>query len=128
MNVMKRAWVIAREGVKKFGGKVKEYFVEALRIAWKEYKEKAAKFEFELAGNTRRTKTWLAAIVGRHPKYVLDRQFLNPDDFDKYGDKIFFLSEGYYEVYNGKRRTFIKVENGECRVVDKEEVMVRFAA
>jgi hypothetical protein len=38
-NVMKRAWEIARQGVKKFGGKVKEYFAEALRIAWKEFKK-----------------------------------------------------------------------------------------
>lgn len=34
MNVMKKAWEIARKGVKKFGGKVKEYFAEALRMAW----------------------------------------------------------------------------------------------
>lgn len=34
-NVMKKAWEIAREGVRKFGGNVKEYFAEALRMAWK---------------------------------------------------------------------------------------------
>lgn len=34
MNVMKKAWEIAREGQKKFGGKVKEYFAQALRMAW----------------------------------------------------------------------------------------------
>lgn len=33
-NVMTKAWEIAREGAKKFGGKVSEYFAEALRIAW----------------------------------------------------------------------------------------------
>lgn len=33
-NVMKKAWEIAREGVRKFGGNVKEYFAEALRMAW----------------------------------------------------------------------------------------------
>lgn len=38
-NVMKRAWEIAREGVKKFGGKVKEYFAEALKMAWAEFKK-----------------------------------------------------------------------------------------
>ena len=38
MNVMKRAWEIARNGVKKFGGKVKEYFSIALKLAWKELK------------------------------------------------------------------------------------------
>jgi hypothetical protein len=33
-EVMQQAWKIAREGVAKFGGKVKEYFAEALKIAW----------------------------------------------------------------------------------------------
>lgn len=34
-NVMTKAWEIAREGQKEFGGKVKEYFAEALKMAWK---------------------------------------------------------------------------------------------
>lgn len=38
-NVMTRAWEIAKESVKKFGGKVKEYFAQALVMAWKEVKE-----------------------------------------------------------------------------------------
>lgn len=33
-KIMKKAWEIAREGQKKFGGKVKEYFAQALRISW----------------------------------------------------------------------------------------------
>lgn len=33
-NVMKNAWEIAYEGVVRFGGRVKEYFAEALKIAW----------------------------------------------------------------------------------------------
>lgn len=37
-NVMTNAWEIAYEGVEKFGGKVKEYFAEALRIAWDLFK------------------------------------------------------------------------------------------
>lgn len=36
--VMKRAWEIAKEGVVRFGGKVKEYFAEALKMAWAEFK------------------------------------------------------------------------------------------
>ncbi|PFN11619.1 hypothetical protein [Bacillus cereus] len=39
MNVMTKAWEIAREGFKKFGGKVKEYFAIALKTAWKIAKE-----------------------------------------------------------------------------------------
>lgn len=38
---MKRAWEIAREGFNKFGGKVKEYFAEALKMAWAEAKQPA---------------------------------------------------------------------------------------
>lgn len=35
---MTRAWEIAKEGQKRFGGKVKEYFAQALVIAWAEAK------------------------------------------------------------------------------------------
>lgn len=38
-KLMLRAWEIAREGVGRFGGAVKEYFAEALRIAWQEFKK-----------------------------------------------------------------------------------------
>lgn len=40
-NVMARAWEIAKEGAAKFGGKVKEYFQQALVMAWAEVKEVA---------------------------------------------------------------------------------------
>lgn len=42
-QVMKRAWSIAKISVKRFGGKVKEYFAQALKMAWSEItgKEKA---------------------------------------------------------------------------------------
>jgi len=33
-NVMKKAWEIAKRGQEKFGGNVKEYFAEALKMAW----------------------------------------------------------------------------------------------
>lgn len=38
-QVMKRAWELAKEGAKKFGGKVREYFASSLSIAWKEQKQ-----------------------------------------------------------------------------------------
>ncbi len=43
--VMKRAWEIAREGAAQFGGKVKEYFSIALKMAWDETKIVADKVE-----------------------------------------------------------------------------------
>lgn len=38
MNVMKRAWEIARTAVEEFGGKVREYFRASLIQAWAEKK------------------------------------------------------------------------------------------
>lgn len=37
-QVMTRAWEIAKEAVKNFGGKVKEFFRQALIMAWEEVK------------------------------------------------------------------------------------------
>jgi hypothetical protein len=34
-QVMKQAWQIAREGAARFGGRVVEFFAEALREAWR---------------------------------------------------------------------------------------------
>ena len=34
MNVMKKAWQIAKEAVVKFGGKAREYLAAALKSAW----------------------------------------------------------------------------------------------
>lgn len=41
-NVMVRAWEIARRAVVRFGGKVKEYFAQALAMAWAEAKNDSA--------------------------------------------------------------------------------------
>jgi hypothetical protein len=37
-QVMVRAWELAKQGTKKFGGKAVDFFVSALTIAWKEIK------------------------------------------------------------------------------------------
>ncbi|MEB6549050.1 hypothetical protein MXL46_08070 [Heyndrickxia sporothermodurans] len=123
-KVMVRAWEIAKEGVKKFGGKVKEYFAQALAMAWAEVKNAAQKFEIEVPGNDRRNvKTWVAKIVGKHPKFVFDREFLNADEFDKYGYKYFYVADGVYERFDGKRKNLIIVENGKGRLSTREEVL-----
>lgn len=38
-EIMDRAWEIAREGQRSFGGKVIEYLSDSLKMAWKEAKE-----------------------------------------------------------------------------------------
>lgn len=37
-EIMVNAWTIAKEGQKAFGGKVREYFSEALKMAWAQAK------------------------------------------------------------------------------------------
>lgn len=59
-KLMKRAWELAKEGVKKFGGKVREYFAIALSIAWKEFKTMTTK----LIGSEKQIK-WANDIIAR---------------------------------------------------------------
>lgn len=128
MNVMKRAWQIARLAEVEFGGKAVEYITGALKMAWAEYKQaNAPKTEIEIPGDTRRQKTWVAAIIGSHPTYKLDRKFVNSYEVDKFGDKVYRLENGLYELQNHKQRMFIEVSNGTYTIVEKSFVMERVA-
>jgi hypothetical protein len=62
-KVMVRAWEIAREGVQKFGGKVKEYFAVALKLAWKEFKAVVGnEFGFVALNGTEKQVKWAENI------------------------------------------------------------------
>lgn len=120
--IMIRAWNIAKRAEVKFRGKASEYFAMALKMAWAEYRlAKAPKAEITIDADTRRNKTWVAAITGTHPVYKLNRQFLNPYYIEN-DEKIFKLNDGLYEIYDGRRRFFIQVTNGTFEVVEKEFV------
>lgn len=54
-SVMMKAWEIAREGAKKFGGKAIEYIAEALRMAWAIVKKDAMEL-IELVGTEKQVK------------------------------------------------------------------------
>ena len=58
-NIMKRAWEIAREGQRKFGGKVGEYFSISLKLAWKEVKSAMEKAQLK---GTPKQVAWAEAI------------------------------------------------------------------
>lgn len=117
-NVMTRAWEIAREGVQKFGGRIKEYFAQALVMAWAEIKKGVEKVEktfatLETQTGSRNNKTWVAEIKGACEQYGLKRNFINPSK-DEYGEKEFRLFNGItYDVCDGGNRFMVKVENGE---------------
>lgn len=83
-------------------------------------------------------QVWVAEIVGIHPKYTLNRRFLNPKkDYSKansVGSRGVFLwyileSGAYYEIkkqtsWRDTERYFCKVSNaGEIVRVEKSEVM-----
>jgi hypothetical protein len=68
MNVMKRAWEIAREAEKESGYKAVEFIAEALRMAWKEAKETTDE-EKIAALEAKGFKRWT--------KYEKDRMYIN---------------------------------------------------
>lgn len=117
-RVMKRAWVIAKAAVVRFGGKSSEYIAEALRMAWAEARRPKL-VEVELRAPNRKQKTWVARIVGTHPVYKLERKFINPV---QYGEFTWELEEGDYEVCENGRRYFIRVAGGDFRRIDASEV------
>lgn len=126
-NIMTAAWAIARQGAAQFGGSAKEYFAAALKQAWANVKAWAAKATFELAADTRKTRTWLAQIVGTHPTYKLARKFMSEDYNNEYGEKVFRLNNGFYEYNDGRRRGMFEVVNGEIRTVDQNNVLAAIA-
>jgi hypothetical protein len=41
-QLLRRAWGLARDGARRFGGTVRAYFAEALRLVWAEVKTRLA--------------------------------------------------------------------------------------
>ncbi|MDW0113750.1 hypothetical protein QT711_11180 [Sporosarcina saromensis] len=131
-NVMTRAWEIAKDGAAKFGGKVKEYFAQALVMAWAEIKKGVEKLEknfamIETLSGSRNHKTWVAEITGTHPKFKYNREFIEAWD-EWTGAKEFKLYNGkVYEVCNGGNRSYVKVENGEVEEITGGQLAEIFA-
>ena len=119
-NVMTRAWDIAKEGQNKFGGKVKEYFAESLKMAWAETKAPKTVIVKTTTGS-RKHKSWVAEITGACQRWGLNREFIKEIDEDFY--KHFELHEGkVYEVCNAGDREFVQVVNGEIEYLEQYEV------
>ena len=55
-EIMVNAWEIAREGQKEFGGKVRDYFAQALKMAWAQAKNGLDIETLEKKGFSRWTK------------------------------------------------------------------------
>lgn len=128
-NVMTIAWEIAKEAVAKFGGKVKEYFAQSLKIAWATIKSEVGSVgpnsvEIELSEGSRNHKTWVAKLTGKDTKWGFKREFIDARTSDEYRGKWFTLEEGvYYDVQCGRDgRSYMTVKNGEAIEVSADEV------
>lgn len=75
-NIMVNAWRIAREGQKAFGGKVREYFSAALKMAWAQAKNGLDIEALEKKGFNRWTKGDMDRLyfnIERSGHMVVDR-------------------------------------------------------
>jgi len=129
---MKRAWEIARKGQEKFGGKVSEYFAESLRISWaiekdsEEVSLEPKKATITTSSGSRNHKSWVAEITGTHPRWKLNREFVEADN-ETWMEKTFTLTDGIYEVCNAGDREFIEVVNGQVNYIGYNDVMEQVA-
>lgn len=128
-KVMVRAWEIAKAAATVHGGKAFEYIAEALKMAWVEIKGGVKKMNVILKTLTgsRKHKTWVAEITGKHPQFKFNREFLEEVDYDG-ANRFWKLAEGrVYEVCDGGNRYFAKVKNGEVIEINGYEVSEIFA-
>ncbi len=124
MNVMKKAWEIAKEAVVKFGGKAKEYFAESLKLAWSILKSETGAIEISLSEGSKKHKSWVAEIVGTDAKWGFKRQFLNGRESEEVRGLSFDLEEGkIYDVNCAQKgRKFVTVKAGEVVELSQNEV------
>jgi hypothetical protein len=128
-NVMKRAHELARQ----MEGDYRARMVLALRQAWTETrapKRVLLTVRHQPSGG----REWVARIVGRHPRYQFEREFLAPLARDwsssgKTGYTTFeLLIDGVYEVnepYVGRR--FVEVRAGRQYEIAVADVAAKIA-
>lgn len=128
-NVMTIAWKIAKEGVVKFGGKAKEYFTEALKMAWTIAKQTDTTVSIQLSEGSRKHKTWVAEIIGTDAKYGFNRQFINGQEDDNVRGLFFTLDEGRVYDLNCAQsgRSYVAVRTGKVVELSQNEVKAMFA-
>lgn len=106
---MKRAWEIAKEGQKRFGGKVKEYFAVALKLAWAEMKQNDAEVVICIADHDNK-------------KYILKAQGATYK-FDA-TNEIAFKEKRAHFYYNKGIKTFdyYIIKNGQKKFLERKVV------
>jgi len=85
-QVMKKAWGMAKEAVQKFGGKIVEYFAQALKKAWQMVK--STHVLPTLAGSEKQVK-WASDLRQRFIARISDmEQRMRANEFAKDADEI----------------------------------------
>lgn len=123
-NVMTKAWEIAKKGAAKFGGSVKSYFAQSLKMAWVIVKASAQKVTIELSEGSRKHKSWVAEIVGTDAKFGFARKFVNGFEDENVRGLFFNLVEGkVYDVNCAQKgRSYVTVQNGEIVELSNDDV------
>ena len=116
-EIFNKAWKLAKEGAARFGGSCRDYFAQALKMAYA-----ATKIYRDFIGNVR--SAWTAKIVGTDKKFGLAREFV----FNAKSGKVCVdLTEGIYEEEINGDRYFFEVKNGKALDITREAVMARMA-
>lgn len=123
-QVMMKAWDIAKKAAANYGGKAIEFIGGALKIAWAIVKkENAQPVYIEVSEGSRNHKSYIAEIVGEHPRWGFDRQFVSKNH-ENLRIKYAHLQEGkVYEIQDAGDREYAIVRNGEIVNIEKEEVL-----
>ena len=141
-QLFKTAWTIAREGQQKFGGNVKEYFAESLKLAYKlqggitmefkkhvEYTERVESNVITLFTSNRQP-AWIATIEGPDERFGLKRRFVSEDEYKEDGGRWFDVELTEGKIYNWSEERKVQhfgiFENGklyEIAKADAEELV-----
>lgn len=114
----KTIMVRAHEIAKTLEGDYAARMSLALRQAWAE----SRMVVIEISSGSRKHKSWIAKITGKHERFGLDRKFMEPANEGRMY-KDYSLSAGIYEVCNGGDRYFIRVANGQIETISKYDVL-----
>lgn len=120
-EIFSNAWTIAKTAQTKFGGNVKEYFAESLKLAYKLSGEKnVVEATLKMAGGSKKHKSWVAKIEGEDAKWGFERKFIDAVDYG-----VWTLSDGVYNIKDASKndQEYIVVSNGEIKEIEKEEVL-----
>ncbi|QGH03525.1 hypothetical protein [Streptococcus dysgalactiae] len=75
---------------------------------------------------SKRQRAWVAEIVGTHPKYKLDRKFIDADENGAGWVAWNLEEEKIYCICESKEQYFVKVENETLVELTKKEVEEMF--